>query len=79
MQNDPLLEKRRRELIVSSCRSLDKARMVRFDEKSEALHSTSLGRTASHFYIKYSTIEVWYVVLLEMHSTYLNDSEFISY
>ena len=32
--------------------------MVRFDQRTGYLNSTDLGRTASHFYIKYDTIEV---------------------
>lgn len=32
--------------------------MIRFDQRTGYLNSTDLGRTASHFYIKYATIEV---------------------
>ena len=32
--------------------------MIRYVERTGTLHSTDLGRTASHFYIKYSSIEV---------------------
>ncbi len=55
---DPLLELYRKELVVESGRKLDKARMIRFDERTGYFASTDLGRTASHFYIKYNTIEV---------------------
>ena len=48
----------RRDLIISAARALDKARMIRFDERTEFLASTDKGRTASHFYIKYDTVEV---------------------
>jgi activating signal cointegrator complex subunit 3 len=58
-QKDPFLEKHRFELIVSTARKLDKARMVRFNERTQSLSSTDLGRTASHFYIKYPSIEVF--------------------
>lgn len=44
--------------MVVAARSLDKARMIRFVEHVGTLHSTDLGRTASHFYIKHSSIEV---------------------
>lgn len=54
---DPTLLKHRRDLIVNAGRKLDKARMVRFDERTGYFASTDLGRTASHFYIKYPTVE----------------------
>ncbi|XP_073703976.1 activating signal cointegrator 1 complex subunit 3 [Garra rufa] len=58
-QMDPLLELYRKELVVESGRKLDKARMIRFDERTGYFASTDLGRTASHFYIKYNTIETF--------------------
>ncbi|ODM91249.1 Activating signal cointegrator 1 complex subunit 3 [Orchesella cincta] len=54
---DPNLTIRRRDLVVESARSLEAAKMIRFDERTEYLYSTDIGRTASHFYIKYDTIE----------------------
>ena len=33
--------------------------MIRFDERTGYLFATDLGRTASHFYIKYDTVEVF--------------------
>uniref|UniRef100_A0A672MCQ8 Activating signal cointegrator 1 complex subunit 3 n=1 Tax=Sinocyclocheilus grahami TaxID=75366 RepID=A0A672MCQ8_SINGR len=56
---DPQLELYRKELVVESGRKLDKARMIRFDERTGYFASTDLGRTASHFYIKYNTIETF--------------------
>ena len=58
LQMDPSLEIYRKELVVESGRKLDKARMIRFEERTGYFASTDLGRTASHFYIKYNTIEV---------------------
>ena len=58
MQDDPNLEVFRRELITSCGLKLDKARMIRFDESTTYMYPTDLGRVASHFYIKYDTIEV---------------------
>lgn len=55
---DPALELYRKDLVVETGRKLDKARMIRFDERTGYFASTDLGRTASHFYIKYNTIEV---------------------
>lgn len=59
VHDDPLLEKKRRELIESAARALDKARMVRFEPRTGDLNVTDLGRTASHFYIKYATVEIF--------------------
>ncbi|KAG0411958.1 hypothetical protein HPB47_010909, partial [Ixodes persulcatus] len=54
---DPTLCQYRRDLVISAAKTLDKAKMIRFDAKSESLDSTNLGRTASHFYIKHATVE----------------------
>jgi activating signal cointegrator complex subunit 3 len=57
-ERDPTLQQHREELIRIAGRSLDKAHMVRFDELTGTLNPTDLGRTASHYYIKYDTIEM---------------------
>lgn len=53
------MESKRREIVIGAARKLDKATMIRFDERTGYLHATDLGRTASHFYIKYDTVEVF--------------------
>ena len=53
-----MLEQHRYDLIVVAGRKLDKAQMLRFEERTGFLYSTDLGRIASHFYIKYDTVEV---------------------
>uniref|UniRef100_A0A671V6M3 Activating signal cointegrator 1 complex subunit 3 n=1 Tax=Sparus aurata TaxID=8175 RepID=A0A671V6M3_SPAAU len=58
-QMDPSLELYRKELVLESGRKLDKARMIRFEERTGYFASTDLGRTASHFYIRYNTIETF--------------------
>ncbi|KAM4632986.1 activating signal cointegrator 1 complex subunit 3 [Polymixia lowei] len=58
-QMDPALELYRKELVMEAGRKLDKARMIRFEERTGYFASTDLGRTASHFYIKYNTIETF--------------------
>uniref|UniRef100_A0A672FSE4 Activating signal cointegrator 1 complex subunit 3 n=1 Tax=Salarias fasciatus TaxID=181472 RepID=A0A672FSE4_SALFA len=58
-QMDPGLELYRKDLVVESGRKLDKARMIRFEERTGYFASTDLGRTASHFYIRYNTIETF--------------------
>nr|KAI8742550.1 activating signal cointegrator 1 complex subunit 3-like [Biomphalaria glabrata] len=57
-QDDPQLEMHHRELIISVARSLDKARMIRFEERAQFMFATDVGRTASNFYIKYDTVEI---------------------
>lgn len=56
---DPSLENKRRKLIYTAAMALDKAKMIRFNERTGDLNITDLGRTASHFYIKYDTVEVF--------------------
>ncbi|MEE6475928.1 hypothetical protein FKM82_010900 [Ascaphus truei] len=67
-QMDPALEKHREQLIIEVGRRLDKARMIRFEERTGFFSSTDLGRTASHFYIKYNTIET-FNELFDAHKT----------
>jgi activating signal cointegrator complex subunit 3 len=43
---DPHLYSFQRELICKAAKELDKARMIRFEEKTEYLFATDLGRTA---------------------------------
>jgi len=53
-----MLEQHRHDLIIVAARALDKAQMIRFSERTGTLSATDLGRTASHYYIKYDTVEV---------------------
>ncbi|XP_053793164.1 activating signal cointegrator 1 complex subunit 3 isoform X2 [Vidua chalybeata] len=65
---DPSLEKHREQLVIEVGRKLDKARMIRFEERTGFFSSTDLGRTASHYYIKYNTIET-FNELFDAHKT----------
>ncbi len=56
------------DLIKAKARLLDKAKMIRFDERTGYMYSTDLGRIASHFYIKYDTVEV-FNEMFKTHST----------
>jgi len=56
---DPRLEGRRRALVSEAAKQLEECRMVRFDERSGALHATELGRIASHFYVSAATVVAW--------------------
>ncbi|KAM7060361.1 activating signal cointegrator 1 complex subunit 3 isoform 2-T3 [Acridotheres tristis] len=67
-QMDPVLEKHREQLVIEVGRKLDKARMIRFEERTGFFSSTDLGRTASHYYIKYNTIET-FNELFDAHKT----------
>uniref|UniRef100_A0A182NQQ9 Activating signal cointegrator 1 complex subunit 3 n=1 Tax=Anopheles dirus TaxID=7168 RepID=A0A182NQQ9_9DIPT len=59
LREDPSLEVKRRQLIHTAAMALDKARMLRYNDRTGDLNVTDLGRTASHFYIKYDTVEVF--------------------
>lgn len=67
------LTARRKSLLTDAARALDKAKMMRFDEKSGNLYVTDLGRVASHFYIQYTSVET-YNNMLKGH---MNESELI--
>lgn len=70
---DPSLSLKQRALVTDAARSLDKAKMMRFDEKSGNFYCTELGRIASHFYIQYSSVETYN----EMLKRHMSDSEVI--
>jgi activating signal cointegrator complex subunit 3 len=59
VRDDPALLGKRREIVIDAARKLDKNKMIRFDERTGYLHACDLGRTASQFYIKHDTIEVF--------------------
>lgn len=65
---DPGLLDHRRKLIKEAARTLDRAKMIRFDERSGQLYQTEGGRTASHFYIRVSSMEV-FDSLMHRHMT----------
>ncbi|KAG0487188.1 hypothetical protein HPP92_009283 [Vanilla planifolia] len=71
---DPSLASKQRSLVVDAARSLDKAKMMRFDEKSGNFYCTELGRIASHFYLQYSSVETYN----EMLRRHMSDSEVIN-
>ena len=60
-----------------AARELEKSKMARFDEKSGNLYVTELGRVASHFYIKHSSI-VTYNDLLKPHMSETDVSYLLS-
>ena len=54
--------------MTDAARELERSKMARFDEKSGNLYVTELGRVASHFYIRHSSIVV-FNQLLKPHMT----------
>jgi len=59
LRADPRLAAKRRAFIENAARELERTKMCRFDSNSGQLYVTELGRVASHFYIKHTTIEVF--------------------
>ncbi len=53
---DPTLVKRRADLIHSAASLLDKHNLIKYDKKTGVFSVTSLGKIASHYYIKYPSI-----------------------
>ena len=74
LKDDPTLEGKRREIVTDAARRLDKAMMIRFDEANGYFSSTDLGRTASHFYIKYDTVEIFN----EIMTNCMNEGEILA-
>ena len=68
---DPQLDRKRMELVREAAETLDRCMMIRYDRRSGNLAVTDLGRVASHYYIKYGTIEAFNAML----TAHLNDSE----
>jgi activating signal cointegrator complex subunit 3 len=71
---DPELVEYRRKLITEAARSLDRARMVRFDERSGNIYTAEMGRVASHFYLSKNSIEVYNGLL----KPYMNEQDVIA-
>ena len=74
MKEDPTLETKRRDIIIEAARKLDRAKMIRFDERTGYLYATDLGRTASNFYIKYDTVEIFN----EMMKPIMNEADILA-
>ena len=68
---DPQLSEERLSLITKATDILDRCMMIRYNTKSESLGVTDLGRVASHYYIKHTTIEAFNSML----TPHLSDGE----
>ena len=58
-QDDPGLRKWQIDLCKRTAKHLDRLKMIRYDMKNGYCHPTDLGRTASHYYIKYESIDLF--------------------
>ena len=74
LREDTTLISKRRAVINDAARSLDKARMIRYDEGNGIMSSVDLGRTASHYYIKYDTVETFN----ELMRNIMNEGEILA-
>ena len=74
LREDSTLTDKRRAIINDAAKSLDKARMIRYDEANGIMASVDLGRTASHFYIKYDTVETFN----ELMKPIMNEGEILA-
>jgi len=74
LQEDFNLEKKRKELIDVAAKSLDKAQMIRYDMRTGNLSITDLGRIASHYYLKYDTVEIFN----ELNKSIMNEAQILS-
>ncbi|GAB6024989.1 activating signal cointegrator 1 complex subunit [Chamberlinius hualienensis] len=59
LQHDPDLFEERQKIITKASTELDKVKMIRYEPRTGYLHATDIGRTSSHFYIKYATVDVF--------------------
>jgi antiviral helicase SLH1 len=59
IRDDPQLVFRRRKLIIDAARILQTSQMIIFNETTEDLRAKDVGRIASQFYVKQSSIEIF--------------------
>jgi replicative superfamily II helicase len=59
VEDDPLLGSKRHSLIEIAAKKLHQIGMISFDQMTGSLDPTELGRIASKYYIKHSTIEIF--------------------
>uniref|UniRef100_A0A8C9Z002 U5 small nuclear ribonucleoprotein 200 kDa helicase n=1 Tax=Sander lucioperca TaxID=283035 RepID=A0A8C9Z002_SANLU len=80
--SDPLLERRRTDLVHTAANVLDKNNLVKYDKRSGSFQVTDLGRIASHFYITHDSIQTYNQLLkptlseIELFRVFSLSSEF---
>jgi pre-mRNA-splicing helicase BRR2 len=60
LEKDPTLHQRRLDLIHSAAVLLDKHQMIKYDRRTGKMVSTDLGRIAAHYYISYSSMDLYH-------------------
>jgi activating signal cointegrator complex subunit 3 len=58
-ESDPTLSVRSVQLVKDAAKTLDQYKMIRFNEASQNLAITDLGRVSSHFYIRAESVAVF--------------------
>lgn len=82
LKEDPVLEKRRADLIYTAAVLLDKSNLVKFDKKAGNFQVTELGRIASYYYCTYETMSTYNQLLkptlseIELFRVFSLSSEF---
>uniref|UniRef100_A0A672JRK2 Activating signal cointegrator 1 complex subunit 3 n=1 Tax=Salarias fasciatus TaxID=181472 RepID=A0A672JRK2_SALFA len=80
--SDPLLERRRMDLIHTAANVLDKNTLIKYDKRTGSFQVTDLGRIASHFYITHDSIQTYNQLLkptlseIELFRVFSLSSEF---
>ncbi|RXM31382.1 U5 small nuclear ribonucleoprotein 200 kDa helicase [Acipenser ruthenus] len=79
---DPLLERRRLDLVHTAALVLDKNNLIKYDKRTGTFQVTDLGRIASHFYITHDSIQTYNQLLkptlseIELFRVFSLSSEF---
>jgi len=59
LDDDPLLEQKRVDIIHSAAVLLEKCNLTKYDRASGRFQSTELGRIASHYYVTYNSMSTY--------------------
>uniref|UniRef100_A0A4W4GRT1 U5 small nuclear ribonucleoprotein 200 kDa helicase n=1 Tax=Electrophorus electricus TaxID=8005 RepID=A0A4W4GRT1_ELEEL len=79
---DPLLERRRMDLVHTAATVLEKNNLIKYDKRTGSFQVTDLGRIASHFYITHDSIMTYNQLLkptlseIELFRVFSLSSEF---
>ncbi|KAJ8971261.1 hypothetical protein NQ317_011620, partial [Molorchus minor] len=68
IQQDPLLEQHRADLIHTAALHLDRSGLVKYDRKMGQFQVTEIGRIASHYYCTHETMQTYNQLLKPMLS-----------
>ncbi|POR38815.1 Putative helicase mug81 [Tolypocladium paradoxum] len=68
IRDDPTLVQRRRQLAIQAARTLQQCQMIIFNERTEELRSKDIGRIASQYYIRHTSIQV-FNAMMQAHAT----------